>query len=92
MIVLRDKNGHLWTLITRIDLIYHIITVGQLLFEFIVQDVNYDSIPLKFALQSHKKNTGFLIHVLIKIDNIASLGVNKTGYRTDYSRLVRTIY
>lgn len=51
----------------------------------------YRNIILKIAFQPHKKNPGFLVHMLIDINYVSTIFVDKSGYGTYYPGLIGTM-
>lgn len=51
----------------------------------------YRNIIFKITFQSHKKYPDFLIHMLIDINYVSAISVDKPGYGTYYPGLIGTM-
>ncbi len=92
VIVARNKNGHPWLMAGFVHSPFHVVHAGNLRLEFLLKSMQGELWMVEIAFKPHKKYPSLHIHMLVQIYYISSSGVDEAGNRTDYSRLVRTMY
>jgi hypothetical protein len=61
---------------------------GQITGDAFLQPGKFGVIFRKFTFQSHKKDSCFLVHMLVEIEDVTPADMKELRYRSDNTRLI----
>ena len=91
MVVFRNKNGHFGQFIVNVQAPFHSVFQGKFLLKMRFKARKVNSIFGELTNDSHKKNVGGFVDMLVQINNVSLKSVYKAGNGTNDSGLIRTM-